>query len=424
MGVKFPPQFRSQFSLDRSLSLWVLQRLGHALLCLFPLCMLNWHHSANTIYLSLALVAILSVLMAYLCRSSLDQTVPISWLGVCLMYPLALLIQSLVLGQWTARAWDIPSRLILALPILYFLLSLKLDQLKQVSHFAVAGAWWAFIASAYQAGLNEDGRASTYFMHPTSFGNLVWILSILCWGAYEGSWRQRAWALSGVLAGILAAYGSATRAAWLAIIVSAVMAIAWQRAISQRMKYGVMLLLLALVLSTYFSVASVRERVNLGWYELTQELTEVADTSVGLRRQYWWASMQMIQDHPLVGVGRFQFAKEKDRMVDAGVLTQAAKQYEHPHNELLFAWSELGILGLLGVLLLYLVPGYFFWQQVRSEHRLIRHWALIGGMVVVSYVVFGMVDVMLMAWVMQVPVYVVSVALPMAVILVKRRQYL
>ncbi len=70
------------------------------------------------------------------------------------------------------------------------------------------------------------------------------------------------------------------------------------------------------------------------------------------------------------------------------------------------------------------MPGYFFWQQVRSEHRLIRHWALIGGMVVVSYVVFGMVDVMLMAWVMQVPVYVVSVALPMAVILVKRRQYL
>jgi len=37
-------------------------------------------------------------------------------------------------------------------------------------------------------------------------------------------------------------------------------------------------------------------------------------------------------------------------------------------------------------------------------------------MIVVSYFVFGLVDVMLVAWVMEAPVYIVSILIPMLIV--------
>lgn len=387
--------------------------------------MLNVQHSANAIYLLLSIICfVVWLIHRHHPLSWHEKKIPFYLIAAFLIYPLALFVQSIVMGKWSMRAWDIPSRFILAIPILYFLATLEVRRLVNVFNFAVLGVWIALVGSLYQLGVSPDGRATTYFMHPTSFGNLVWILGILSLGAYRGAWFQRLWAISGFMASLLAAYASGTRAAWLAAIVAMVVGVLLHTQVSKKMKYVILMFLCVMVLSLYAGLSSVRDRVNIGWYELTQPLATVSDSSVGLRRQYWKASMLMIQEHPIVGVGRFQFVKEKQRLVDEGTLTMAATQYAHPHNELLFAWVELGLLGLLGIFSLYLAPAYFFWKHRISQDETTCSMALLGLMVVVSYVVFGCMDVMMTAWVMQAPIYVMSIVMPILVIVSRKRSLL
>jgi O-antigen ligase len=388
----------------------------------FFLLMLNWRHSANAIYLLLAVISIVAWIFQRMTVGPLSTPrVPPYLIASFLIYPIAVFLQSGVLGNWSFRAWDTPSRFVLAIPILLFIASLAHQYLKYVFHAAVLGAWWALIGGILQIPTSLDGRAMTYFMHPTAFGNLILIMGLCSLGAYRESWYQRCWAVSGLLAGLCGAYLSGTRAAWMAAGVVALLGVVLQTHISKKMKYGLITVLLLVGVAVYSASSTVRERVNVGWYELTQPLSEVADTSVGLRRQYWLASFQMISDHPIWGVGRFQFPKEKQVLVEAGVLTSAASQYDHPHNELLFAWVELGLLGFIGILCLYLGPAYFFWTHRQVGSASTRWMATIGLMVVGSYIIFGLVDVMIVAWVMQAPVYLLSVMMPIVFILSKQR---
>lgn len=387
--------------------------------------MLNWQHSANAIYLLLSICALCAwCLRRFAPRYDDERTLSFYWIVAFGLYPVALLVQSLLMGSWSLKAWDTPSRFILAMPIIYFFSSWSSVRLASVFHAAIVGVWVACLSALYAMPDSPDGRATTYFMHPTSLGNFAWILGILSLGAYRGSVWQRIWAMSGCLAGLVLAYASGTRAAWLAAMIALVVGVLCHTQITRRAKSLAVLALTVVVLVIYAGVPSVRDRVNLAKHEWTQPLSEVADTSVGLRRQYWQASWQLIQEHPILGVGRFQFVQEKKRMVDAGLLTQAASQYEHPHHELLFAWVELGILGLLGILSLYGLPAYYCWQQRHSRDAMTRQMALLGLMVIVSYVVFGWVDVMLVAWVMQAPIYVMCVMMPIWVILARRREAL
>lgn len=383
--------------------------------------MLNWQHSANAVYLLLAVISSLAwILQSLIGRPLSAPRVPLYLVVSFLIYPLALLLQSGILANWSFRAWDTPSRFVLAVPMLLFIASLAHRYLKYVFHGAVLGTWWALVGGILEMPTSPDSRAMTYFMHPTAFGNLILIVGLCSLGAYRGSWCQRSWAVSGLLAGLCGAYLSGTRAAWMAAGVAALLGVVLQTHISKKMKYGLITLLLLVGIGVYSGSSTVRDRVNVGWHELTQPLTEVADTSVGLRRQYWLASFQMISDHPVWGVGRFQFPKEKQVLVDAGVLTPAASQYDHPHNELLFAWVELGLLGFMGILCLYLGPAYFFWRHRQAKYASTRSMAIIGLMVIGSYMIFGLVDVMMVAWVMQAPVYLLTVMMPMVFILSKQ----
>jgi O-antigen ligase len=176
------------------------------------------------------------------------------------------------------------------------------------------------------------------------------------------------------------------------------------------------LLLVAAVLLLYFSVPKINARINLGWHEYTAPLSEVSNTSVGLRRQFWQASMIMIKDHPLIGIGRLQFAKEKSKLIDQGVLTSDADGYAHPHNEMLYAQVESGVFGLLGVLALYLGPLLYFIRALSNPDSQIQRAAVLGILIVVSYFVFGLVDVILVAWVMEAPVYIVSILIPTLIV--------
>ena len=110
------------------------------------------------------------------------------------------------------------------------------------------------------------------------------------------------------------------------------------------------------------------------------------------RVQIWAASLHMIADHPVLGVGLDNFLY---RYRDGYMLPEAAEEpnISHPHNWLLNFWLELGILGLAAALGVLAWVGATAWKLLRtpsSENDRLLGAATIG--IFVATLVHGSLD--------------------------------
>lgn len=106
----------------------------------------------------------------------------------------------------------------------------------------------------------------------------------------------------------------------------------------------------------YFASTSLKERVDLVVHETRAwQPGQGSETSSGLRMDYWRNSLQIIQDHPFLGVGTGGFEKAYAQKIQGTRMEPS----NNPHNQYLLMTAQLGIGGLL--LLLYL-----FYQHWRT----------------------------------------------------------
>jgi O-antigen ligase len=116
-----------------------------------------------------------------------------------------------------------------------------------------------------------------------------------------------------------------------------------------------------IALAVTFSIAyqistSFHDRVNLVATGVAQWNSQVAaEDPIGQRLEFYYHTVEVIQDHPLMGAGTGGFAQAYEVYAkQAGVPVPS-----HPHNQYLLIMAQVGIIGL--VLLLWL-----FVQQWRS----------------------------------------------------------
>lgn len=118
---------------------------------------------------------------------------------------------------------------------------------------------------------------------------------------------------------------------------------------------GVVIALIGLVLAAYYTSPRLHERVNLvgSEYQAWQP-NHGRDTSTGQRLDFYYNTLQMVQQHPLLGVGTGGFAAAFEQQV-AGTTVLLTK---NPHNEYLMIAVQTGVIGLS--LLFYLF--YTLWR--------------------------------------------------------------
>jgi O-antigen ligase len=116
---------------------------------------------------------------------------------------------------------------------------------------------------------------------------------------------------------------------------------------------------------------------------LPERLNPLRQTG-GFRIDLWLSSLEMVRDHPLLGVGLDNFAYVyKQAYLREGAA--AEPNLSHPHNWLLQFWLELGLLGLIAFLSF---VGTFFRLTLRQ-----RGW-LVGGAAgaMADTLVHGLID--------------------------------
>jgi len=267
----------------------------------------------------------------------------------------------------------------------------------------LGGIWYAVINVAWLV-LSTGERPATQQFNAVTYGDLTLLFSMIAFlllGLRITRFRRIEFALKLVsgIAGVAAFLATQTRGGLLAIPFFLFIAMLVQGRRMNRLKLLAAALLLGMAGLIVASDASMRQRIHLGVSEFDQcQVAHLSDTSVCIRLQLWSAAGHMIRSEPVFGVGGGdRFREELAKLADAKQVTPTvARDFGETHNDLLYFLATYGVLGGLGLVLLYIAPGWLFARRLRLDvtDQPTRLFAGAGLMICVGFAVFGITEMM------------------------------
>ena len=313
-------------------------------------------------------------------------------------------------GAWRWGALDRPSKYLLALPCLFFLLAYAPNP-RWLWTGITLGALGSGGIALYQIGVLHLPRAAGY-TNAIQYGNLSVLLALMCLVLLATrppgvqTWRRLVMAV-GVVLGLVGSVLSQSRGGWVALaLIFPALALVLRPYIGWRQfAAGTAALLCALSVLVFVQRHGLEERLDMAVTEAQQfEQKGDAVSSVGQRLAHWQLAWDMGLARPLLGWGKSGYDAEKQRQVNAGQAHPFLLEFAHVHNEVLDLFAKHGLLGVLALLLFYGVPLALFWPtrarvmvpatnggMQLDRTALALH--LVGWTVPVAYIAFGLTQV-------------------------------
>ena len=296
--------------------------------------------------------------------------------------PLALLLLSALLSLAVTQYPLLSVRELRALilePVLFFMLLRtfpRSDTLALVGFLTSATV--TAVAAIAQAPLGIGGTAAEGVLRVQAWYPSANHLALMLGRAWPFllagalAWRRWAWAPSLVVGlGLLLTFSTG---GWLGALAGGLVVVALLT--GRRMAVGIgSVAAIGLVLTSALAIAGA----------LPERLNPLRQTG-GFRLDLWLSSLEMIRDHPLLGVGLDNFVYVYQRFyLREGAAAEPS--LSHPHNWVLNFWLSLGVLGLIAFVWLLIV----FWRE--SQRRGLRLWIVAGALgAMADMLVHGFID--------------------------------
>ncbi|MGB7195756.1 MAG: O-antigen ligase family protein [Collimonas pratensis] len=310
----------------------------------------------------------------------------------------AILVNQISTSDFFLKTYDTSSRLAFFLPITWLLLQISASDLKLFQWGLVAGAVGSAIKIEW-IGLNQSSMPGIIdFMNRIPYGDVSLMLGIL--SLLSIGWNRRGDKFSvaikviGGISGIYASYLSEARGGWIALPILAFVILSMLNKTKLNHRFAIFAIALILMVSTYSFNKIIQDRVHAAASDITKYVDgENQDTSVGIRFQLWRGSWVLFKEHPVFGVGREEFYPDAlQDLAKRHVITQQATDFGHSHNEFFYNMATLGIFGLLAILAIFFVPGYYFLQATRHSDRDIKTAGRMGLTLCLGFLIFGLTE--------------------------------
>jgi O-antigen ligase/capsule polysaccharide modification protein KpsS len=267
-------------------------------------------------------------------------------------------------------------------------------------------------SAAFQHATGMDYRAGGSKGKPIPFGDIATLttaLSVLAACVFYATQRRGVWLfILAAVAGGYASLVSGTRGAWVfyptALLVIGVYL--WQQFPTRRRWIVMSLFSLTLSASAVLAQsAQIQSRFTIAVTEI-QEYHPGAGVSsgnaLGERFEMWRAALRAAQEQPLLGIGVGHLNAYFKQAAATGLISPAIAAFNHgnghthAHNDYLHTLATCGVLGLIGLLLVYLVPLTVFVRAARHEHAGLRGLGYAGILTVLGYMQFSLTDSVLL----------------------------
>ncbi|GHC35412.1 O-antigen ligase family protein [Aidingimonas halophila] len=269
----------------------------------------------------------------------------------------------------------------------------------------VTGALGAGVVAVVERLLGAE-RAGGH-INAIPFGNLslllaamslVLALMILESGRHRASRRGLVAALLAAGFALVAMVLSGTRGAWIVVpLMGATIGIAYHRSlfrlINPWVAVGCMVVCGAalLILPVGVTLRLMEMAQEVGAYHRTGE----ADTSYGARVEMWRAAWLLFQSAPWLGWGETELITKRDMLIADDAVSPAIHYYDQLHSDILDTLARRGIVGGLGLAMLYGVPAWLFLQYRRHACPAVKALVVSGILLVMAFLIFGMSQSML-----------------------------
>lgn len=325
---------------------------------------------------------------------------------------LAELIHQMLTGD--SRSYNLPVRLACFVLLCWVMLLVPTNHLKKIQWSWAAGAI-AYVVALVMAITAEMPRPTFVRGVPLNpFGNMAILLGVLALfsiGWYASHQKMAiAIKLIAIGAALYGSYLSQTRGGWVALPLFAIIAVTVFGHLRMRYKLAFLGFAMVLMGGSYFFSNTIQQRVAEASTEIHQYFNgKEKNTSIGIRLQLWEGGWLLFKENP-AGIGRQNYPEAAQQLAKRNVLTPDAAVQPHLHNDMLFHLATLGVPGLLATLLLYFVPAFYFFKDIRNPDKETRTTAGMGLSLTLGFFIFGLTDAMF-NWRVSYTFYVILLAM-------------
>lgn len=124
-----------------------------------------------------------------------------------------------------------------------------------------------------------------------------------------------------------------------------------------------LIILAVLITGIFVTSKNFSSRTTEAFLEVQKYEYGASRTSLGQRFDWWINSLQLIKDNPVIGHGTGSFKEVHDKFI----ANSQVKKTDNPHNEFLLIGVQLGIIGVLLFLLLFLFQVLYSFKLEKPE---------------------------------------------------------
>lgn len=306
-----------------------------------------------------------------------DKWLIAGFLGYLLVSALSVLFH-----QGRLRELDLPSKLLILLPILAIFTRIYIKP-RWIVFSIVIAALLAGSIGIVRFFIFQANDLFPIHMYIQSGGILMSLsLFCICLAFYFHQQKQHKWFILSLVAcamSMLTCLLNQSRGAWvLSPFILVLIMVVYRHLIS---KWLLIVLCAIGLLGASLAGDLVQKRYNQAKQEVIQYIeNNNGSTSVGARLDMWKSSLIGIQEKPLLGWGVEGVKELRNLHLQQGKISATAADFVNPHNQYLHDTTTKGILGLISLLMLFLVPIFIFWKGLKAAAKgsLTQLWSVLG----------------------------------------------
>ena len=318
------------------------------------------------------------------------------WLIFSFIFYFFTFFLSIIVNNDSLRVIDNPSRILLFIPVL-FLFSIYKIKVKTILYSISLGAITTGIVALFQKFYLGYIKPFPEVMHIQA-GNIAISLATfsLVLTIYFFIKKEYRLALLGTLGITFATISSAlsgARGGWIGLpIVIISIFFLYRQYISKKL---ILSLITVIVVSIITLISNPKFGIEKRYSEAKSDIILYLEknnknTSLGARFDMWENALIAIKQAPLFGHGGKGYELFKEQQVESKQMEKNTLQFNSLHNQYLESWVKRGFIGFIGLMLVTLMPLFYFIRNLKEPSLDIKCIAILGITHILSHLFYFM----------------------------------